>query len=125
MTCWRRLAEWHQAGVWQHLHEVLLAELHAADRLDWSKAVIDGSHLRAMKVPGDLVRRDVETQFLLRRETLAGVDLTEFPVVARIEASRFEITPFDSIVAIVSKRTKNFERFRDGLEQLRKAGLAE
>ena len=76
-------------------------------------------------VPGDLVRRDVETQFLLRRETLAGVDLTEFPVVARIEASRFEVTPFDSIVAIASKRTKNFERYRDDLEQLRKAGLAE
>ena len=38
MTCWRRLAEWHEAGVWQCLHEVLLAELHAADNLDWSKA---------------------------------------------------------------------------------------
>ena len=49
MTCWRRLAEWHEAGVWQRLHELLLAELNAADKLDWSKAVIDGSHLRAMK----------------------------------------------------------------------------
>jgi transposase len=49
MTCWRRLAEWHDADVWQQLHEVLLAELHAADKLDWSKAVIDGSHIRAMK----------------------------------------------------------------------------
>ena len=27
MTCWRRLAEWNEAGVWQRLHEVLLAEL--------------------------------------------------------------------------------------------------
>ena len=25
MTCWRRLRDWHQAGVWQRLHEVLLA----------------------------------------------------------------------------------------------------
>jgi transposase len=49
MTCWRSLAEWHKAGVWQRLHELLLAELHAADRLDWSKAVIDGSHVRALK----------------------------------------------------------------------------
>jgi transposase len=49
MTCWRRLAEWHEAGVWQRLHEILLAELHGADKLDWSKAVIDGSHLRALK----------------------------------------------------------------------------
>ena len=49
MTCRRRLAEWQEAGVWQRLHEVLLAELHAADRLDWSKAVVDGSHVRALK----------------------------------------------------------------------------
>ncbi len=30
MTCWRRLRDWQQAGVWQQLHEALLAELHAA-----------------------------------------------------------------------------------------------
>jgi transposase len=49
MTCWRRLRDWHQAGVWQRLHELLLAELQGADRLDWSRAVIDSSHLRALK----------------------------------------------------------------------------
>ncbi|MEV7908071.1 IS5 family transposase [Streptomyces anulatus] len=49
MTCWRRLRDWHQAGVWNQLHELLLAELHAADRLDWSKAVIDSSQVRALK----------------------------------------------------------------------------
>ena len=49
MTCWRRLRDWNEAGVWQRLHEVLLAELNAVGELDWSKAVIDGSHLRAMK----------------------------------------------------------------------------
>lgn len=30
MTCWRRLAEWNKAGVWQWLHEVLLDRLRAA-----------------------------------------------------------------------------------------------
>jgi len=49
MTCWRRLAQWHEAGVWQRLHELLLAELNAAGKLDWSKAVVDGSHVRALK----------------------------------------------------------------------------
>lgn len=49
MTCWRRLRDWNDAGVWTRLHENLLAELHAAGALDWSRAVIDGSHLRAMK----------------------------------------------------------------------------
>jgi len=49
MTCWRRLRDWNNAGVWTRLQENLLAELHAAGALDWSRAVIDGSHLRAMK----------------------------------------------------------------------------
>jgi transposase len=33
MTCWRRLRDGDEAGVWQRLHEVLLAELNAASRL--------------------------------------------------------------------------------------------
>jgi transposase len=37
MTCWRRLYEWQLAGVWQQLHELLLAKLRAADRIDWSR----------------------------------------------------------------------------------------
>ena len=49
MTCWRRLRDWHEAGVWQRLHEALLAELNAAGALDWSRAVIDSSHVRALK----------------------------------------------------------------------------
>ena len=49
MTCWRRLRDWNDAGVWQRLHESLLADLHAAGALDWSRAVIDGSHIRALK----------------------------------------------------------------------------
>ena len=48
MTCWRRLREWQDAGVWQRLHEVLLAELNCADLIDWSRAAIDSSHVRAV-----------------------------------------------------------------------------
>src|SRR6476469_150538 len=47
MTCWRRLREWQQAGVWQRLHELLLAKLHEGDRIDWSRAAIDSSQIRA------------------------------------------------------------------------------
>jgi transposase len=49
MTAWRRLRAWQQAGVWEKLHELLLAELHAADRLVWEWAVADSSHLQAKK----------------------------------------------------------------------------
>jgi len=48
MTCWRRLREWQEAGVWQRLHGVLLAKLHQADLIDWSRAAIDSSHVRAV-----------------------------------------------------------------------------
>jgi transposase len=48
MTCWRRLRDWAGADVWQNLHEALLAELNAADKLDWSRAVIDSASVRAM-----------------------------------------------------------------------------
>ena len=49
MTCWRRLRDWNETGMWQRLHEVLLAELNAASRLDWSRCVVDSSHVRALK----------------------------------------------------------------------------
>ncbi|WP_435879208.1 IS5 family transposase [Streptomyces mutabilis] len=46
-TCWRRLERWQQAGVFDQLHRVLLARMHAAGELDWSRACVDGSHVRA------------------------------------------------------------------------------
>ena len=49
MTAWRRLRAWQQAGVWERLHELLLAELHAADQLEWERAIADASHLQAKK----------------------------------------------------------------------------
>jgi transposase len=49
MTAWRRLRDWQQAGVWERLHASLLAELHAAGEIDWSRAVVDSSHLQAKK----------------------------------------------------------------------------
>jgi transposase len=65
MTCWRRLRDWHAAGVWDQLHQLLLAELHAADRIDWSRAAADGSHVRAKR--GTLARPSAQA-----RSTAAG-----------------------------------------------------
>jgi transposase len=48
VTCWRRLKEWHEQGVWERLHETLLAKLREADRIDWSRAAIDSSQVRAV-----------------------------------------------------------------------------
>jgi transposase len=48
MTAWRRLHAWQRKGVWQKIHEALLAHLREADRIDWSRAVVDSSSVRAV-----------------------------------------------------------------------------
>jgi transposase len=48
MTCWRRLRDWQAAGVWDKLHQLLLDELRAADKIDWSRAAVDSSSVRAV-----------------------------------------------------------------------------
>ena len=47
MTCWRRLREWQQAGVWQRRQEEILHRLRRADRLDFSRASLDSAVVRA------------------------------------------------------------------------------
>lgn len=49
VTCWRRLCDWQATGVWQALHERLLAELRAAGRLDLHAALVDAAHVDALK----------------------------------------------------------------------------
>jgi transposase len=49
-TCYRRMVEWQQAGVWERLHALLLVELQAADQIEWSRVVADGGHVQAKKM---------------------------------------------------------------------------
>src|SRR5205809_5698321 len=49
VTCWRRMDEWQRAGVWERLHEVLLARLRAAGEIERSRAVADSSHVHGRK----------------------------------------------------------------------------
>jgi hypothetical protein len=48
MTCWRRLRDWTEAGVWPEVHRILLSRLREADKIDWSRAVIDSASVRAV-----------------------------------------------------------------------------
>jgi transposase len=34
-TCWRQLHAWQQAGIWEHLHRVLLDRLGSANAIHW------------------------------------------------------------------------------------------
>ncbi|MGC2967722.1 IS5 family transposase [Paraburkholderia aspalathi] len=51
-TCWRRLRDWQKAGVWDRLHELLLAKLREAGQLDFSRAAVDSSSVRAVGAGG-------------------------------------------------------------------------
>jgi transposase len=48
MTCWRRLRDWQEAGIWQLIHFSLLDWLTRYGEIDWSRAVVDSSSIRAV-----------------------------------------------------------------------------
>jgi len=48
MSCWRRLRDWQELGIWQFLHFVMLDWLARYGQIDWSRAVVDGSSIRAV-----------------------------------------------------------------------------
>jgi len=49
MTCWRRLRDWQDAGVWERLHRAFLDRLGEADAIDWSRAALDSATVPAKK----------------------------------------------------------------------------
>lgn len=49
ITCWRRLRDWHRAGVWERLHQELLRRLADANRIDWSRACVDARSVPAKR----------------------------------------------------------------------------
>jgi transposase len=58
-TCWRRLRDWQEAGVWEELHRALLDRLGEADRIDWERAALDSASVpakRGAKEPGRIRR---------------------------------------------------------------------
>jgi transposase len=64
MTCWRRLKEWQEAGVWERLHRALLDRLGEAGRIDWSRASLDSASVAA---PGGARRRARTRQIAANR----------------------------------------------------------
>jgi hypothetical protein len=95
--------------------------------VDWALDITEAEFQDASLyyVPGHLIRRDPETQYLLHRERFAGIPLDPLPVRARVEVERFGLTPFDSIVAVAPKRSKQFSQVKEALDELRVKGLAD
>jgi uncharacterized protein YjbI with pentapeptide repeats len=92
--------------------------------LDIRDAVFADASIRA--VPGELVRRDESRHFLLHRESRNAVlSLSDAPALTKAYFRNFDFTPFDSMVAVASQASKNFERQLAELQWLRERGLAE
>ncbi len=46
-TCWRRLKEWREAGVWGRPRRTMLDRLGEADEIDWERASLDSASVPA------------------------------------------------------------------------------
>ena len=48
-TCWRRLRDWEERGVWLNIWRTFLSELNERRQLEWSESFLDGSFAPAKK----------------------------------------------------------------------------
>ena len=104
MTCWRRLRDWNEAGVWQELHERLLAELHEADRIDWDRALIDSSFVRARGGGGRTGPSPVDRRKKGSKHQII-TDAGGIPLVAETTAANVpDVNPMIPLVDAISLR---------------------
>lgn len=62
VSCWRRLRDWQERGVWDRLLETVLAELRRRGRLDLSVAAADSSSVRSVGAGSDPRRKRARTR---------------------------------------------------------------
>ncbi len=73
MTCWRRLRDWQQAGVWESLQRVLLDRLGRRNAIDFRRAALDSASVAAKRG----ARRPVPTR---RTEARRAPSVTSSPM---------------------------------------------
>lgn len=49
VTCWRRLRDWQEAGLWRELLQVLRDRLGSEGRIDWTRASLDSASIPAKR----------------------------------------------------------------------------
>ncbi len=64
MTCWRRLRDWQQAGVWESLQRVLLDRLGRRNAIDFRRAALDSASVAAKRG----ARRQARTRQIVARQ---------------------------------------------------------
>ncbi|MDQ4002048.1 MAG: IS5 family transposase [Actinomycetota bacterium] len=138
MTCWRRLKEWHQAGVWKRLHRALLDRLGKADRIDWSRASLDLASVAAPPggektgpSPTDRGKRGSKRHLVVDRR---GIPLAIEQSAANVHDSRMLEAALGALTPIRRPRGRPRKRpeklhadkgydFRRCREALRKRGI--
>jgi transposase len=104
MTCWRRLRDWYQAGVWRRLHQVLLEELAQADRIDWDRAALDSAAVTAPgggqetgKNPTDRGKQGTKRHLVVDAH---GIPLAVLVSAANVHDSKMMLATVDAIEPI-------------------------
>ena len=97
------------------------------DDIEWALDITEAefSEVDLSFVPGNLVRRNPETQFLIHAEAARSAELESLPTYASILAERAALSPYDATVAAVPTRSKNADEYRAELQILRDRGIAE
>jgi transposase len=93
MTCWRRLREWHEAGVWQKLHRALLEQLNEADRAKGGG--------QAGPNPTDRGKPGTKRHLVV---DASGVPLAVVMSAANVHDSRMCLEAVDAIAPVRGKR---------------------
>jgi hypothetical protein len=117
-------------------HTSVAPELRAAFReqavklyadIEWALDITEAefSDVGLNYVPGELVRRNPETQFLIRTEVARSVTLDSLPNYASIVVERAALSPYEATVVPVPTRAKNADKYRTELQILRDRGIAE
>ncbi len=87
MTCWRRLHEWMQAGVWQSVHDAILRRLREYDQIVWDRASIDAASVPS-PLGGEHTGRNPTDRGKLGCKHHLLVDQRGLPLVAQISGAQ-------------------------------------
>jgi transposase len=85
-ACRKRLQNWQRLGVWDRLHQHLLAESQEAGKIDWSRASVDSSFCRALG-GGEDTGRNPTDRGKLGSKHHAVVDAQGIPLSATVTAA--------------------------------------
>lgn len=114
VTCWRRLRDWQDAGVWDRVHHTLLDRLGAADQIDWDRAALDSASVPAKK-GGETVGPNPTDRGKPGTKRHVIVDRQGIPLATRLTgANRHDSAVFEEIVDAIRpiRRTRGRPRTR-------------